>query len=319
MGNVRQSEGTGSLRMCRVHVGVARRLGPLMVLLALLTGATGPAASAAEPPAGVALAVTGTNAALYGRTATTGWANLGGILIEAPAIAYVTPTLTQYIGIGGNGLLYQRTQSSGWRRLTTLDYRCTQVSMITVPSSTTVAGACTASNGAAYSFSFDGALTAPSTALTKISTDNQVAGRVAVQFWDGQLYYLARGPGYLIDGMAGNVWQRYDGVWEATGLTSTNPPGADDEGWYEAFQQADGTIAISCYADGGADYVIAGRSIGAPALVVNPDQTAELLVTGTNNGLYRIHLSCDGTANGTWERLSGATRYGPAAASMPTR
>ena len=298
----------------RSHRVTALPVSMLVVLLGMISGLCSPV-TAAEPPAAVSLAVTGTNGALYTRTATTGWVNLGGILIDAPAVAHVSPTLTQYVGIGGNGFLYQRTQATGWRRLTVLDYRCTQVSMIRVPFSTTIAGACTASNGAAYSFSFDGAQTAPSTALTKISDNNQVSGRVAVEFWDGELYYLAVGPDYVVDGVAGNVWQRYNGAWEAAGLTSVNPPGADDEGWYEAFQQADGTIAISCYADGGSDYVIGGRSIGAPTLVVNADDTAELLVTGTNYGLYRIHLSPDGTANGAWERLSGATPYGPAAVS----
>ncbi len=298
----------------RTHRVTALPVSLLVALLGLISGLC-PPATAAEPPAGATLVVTGTNGALYTRTATSGWVNLGGILIDAPAAAYVSPVLTQYVGIGGNGFLYQRTQSTGWRRLTVLDYRCTQVSMIRVPSSTTIAGACSASNGAAYSFSFDGALTAPITTLTKISPDNQVTGRVAVEFWEGEPYYLALGPGYVVDGVAGNVWQRYQGVWEAAGLRSVNPPGADDEGWYEAFQQADGTIAISCYAGGGTDYLIGGRSIGAPTLVVNADGTAELLVTGTNYGLYRIHLSPDGTANGTWERLSGATPYGPAAAS----
>ena len=220
--------------------------------------------------------------------------------------------------IGGNGMLYQRTSTTGWRRLTTLEYRCTQVSITSTgyPWDSTVHGACTASNNAGYAFSFDGSLTQPTVeALTKISANDQVFGKMSAQYWQGKPVFTAIGPSYLSDsGATDNVWAYLDGEWTQSELFSVNPPGADTTGTYEAYQQADGTIQIWCTDPEFFSYRIPGRGIGAPALTLNVDGSAHIIVTGTNRAIYSQRLTCDGTGLSGWTVLSGLTPFGPASA-----
>lgn len=302
-----------------------RRITAMVAMATALLGLgwSGPAAAEPPWPSGASSAVVGTNAALYVRSAgQTTWTNLGGVLISAPAVAVVgegPEQVTHYVGIGGNGMLYQRTATTGWRRLTTLEYRCTQVSLTSTGTTwdTTVYGACTAANNAGYAFSFDGSLTRPTVGLlTKISDNGQVFGQMSAQFWQRKPVFTAVGPSYVSDaGEPGNVWAYLDGEWTQSELFSVNPPGADSTGTYEAYQQPDGTIQIWCTEPAFVSYLIPGRGIGAPALTLNDDGSAQIIVTGTNRAIYSQRITCDGTGLSGWTVLSGLTPFGPASAA----
>ncbi len=265
------------------------------------------------------VAVTGTNKALYVRhDGDTTWTNLGGALIAAPAVSVVGDgeggSITHYIGIGANSMLYQRTDTTAWRRLTTLDYKCTQIAIAANPTATDVVGACTAANKALYTFTFDGSQTAPTvTTLTKRTADNQAFTQGAVS-WDFAGVeplptVIVKGPGtsqgdtYIITGLTGVGATHYQHA-------STTGPGASAEGEYEAYQHAGSTMTIVTR-DG--HYDIGCASIGNPAIVQNMDGSADLYVTGLNGKTYTRHLTTTASPGG-WTVIDGATSYGTAAA-----
>ncbi len=296
-------------------------VGVMVALCWSVLGAGGPV-SAADPavPNGTVIAVTGFNNQLYVRKAgDPGWTNLGGLLIEAPGVAAVrvgSSWVTHYVGIGTNGFLYQRTDTTGWRRLTALDYRCTQVSLMAEMGQTTVFGTCTGPNGAAYVFSFDGALKSPTVVLGKASANNQVIGEVNAQRYGDNLYLFALGPAYVNQaGYPGTVWYTVsDGNWYFANAYSQNAPGGDAGGWYELYQQPNAQLYVRCYGESPPlTYFIAGQSVGAPALVLRPDRSAQAFVTGTNGAIYTQRLTCDGSDLKGWTKLSGLSPFGVAA------
>ena len=296
-------------------------LGVVVAIACSVLGFSG-SVSAAEPPvpSNTVIAVTGGNHQLYVRKpGDAAWTNLGGLLIEAPGVAAVkvgTSWVTHYVGIGTNGLLYQRTDTTGWRRLTALDYRCTQVSLMAEMGKTTVFGTCTGPNGAAYVFSFDGAVKAPTVTLGKASANNQVIGQVNAQRYGENLYLFAQGPAYLTSaGYPGTVWYTVsDGVWYHADVYSQNAPGGDAGGWYELYQQPNDQLYVRCYGESPPlTYFIPGRSVGAPALVLRPDRSAQAFVTGTNGSIYTQRLTCDGSGLNGWTKLSGLSPFGVAA------
>jgi hypothetical protein len=265
------------------------------------------------------VAVTGTNKALYVRhDGDTAWTYLDGALIAAPAVSVVGDgdggSLTHYIGIGTNSLLYQRTDTTDWRRLTTLDYKCTQIAIAANPASTDVVGACTASNQALYTFSFDGSQTTPTvTTLTKRTANNQAFTQGAVS-WDfsGEEpvpSVIFKGPGtsqgdtYIVTGLTGVGATHHQHA-------STTGPGASAEGGYEAYQHAGSTMTI---VTPGGQYDIGCGSVGNPAIVENIDGSADLYVTGLNGKTYTRHLT-ETASPGAWTVIDGATAYGTAAA-----
>jgi hypothetical protein len=287
----------------------------MMLLGALAAGVSAaPAADAVPPPGGV-IAVTGTNQALYAKPLDSPtWSNLGGKLIAAPAVTVVNPETTQYVGIGANSMLYQRTDATGWRRLTTIDYKCTEVSTILSRfDGSTVYGACTAGNGALYFFEFDGTQTAPTApTLTKATQNNEVLSKATLawgdRFDDPQL--LAFYKGSQPQAGAGNTWNvDMSGGLGWGDIYSTNGPGSSGFS-FDAFQQDDPMILVTVVMVGWNSYSVPGRSIGSPALIENGDGTAELFVTGTNGVVYTQHLT--DTAGSSWTQIPSRTPYGPA-------
>jgi hypothetical protein len=272
------------------------------------------------PPPGPTVAVTGTNKALYVRhDGDTTWTNLSGELIAAPSVAVVTSGaghVTQYIGIGTNSMLYQRTDTTLWRRLTTLDYKCTQVAVALDPTSTTVVGTCTAGNYALYTFSFDGSQTAPTvTTLHKRTADNQAKTQGSIG-WNlpgapAGPSVIFKGPGtslgdtYIVSGLTGTAVSHYR-------HSSTNGPGTSPGGRYQAYQHGGQMMTIFTPTT---HYDIGCGSVGNPAIVENPDGTAELYVTGLNGKTYTRHLT-DSASPGGWTIIDGATVYGTSAAQV---
>ena len=90
---------------------------------------------------------------------------------------------------------------------------------------------------------------------------------------------------------------------------STNGPGSSGY-WFDAFQQDGPTILIQVSSGIWNFYSVPGRSIGAPALIENGDNTAELFVTGTNGVVYTQHVT--DTAGSTWTQIPSKTNFGPA-------
>ncbi len=280
------------------------------LLAATLVGglAAAPAATATIDTSAV-VAVTGTNKALYAKHTTAAtWTNLGGALVAAPAVTVVSPEITQYIGIGTNNMLYQRTDTTGWRRLTTLDYKCTQIAMALSPVDfVTISGACTASNGALYTFTFNGDQTAPTvTSLTKVTANNAVVGQASVSYDGFEPVYLFNGPTYE----GGNVW-----VLDTTGLfqqgqSSTNGPVVSTPWLFEVYQQSDSTLTVVGEAG---IYAIPGRSMGNPAVATTLDGHV-LFVTGTNGSVYMTQLDGEGPTG--WTLIPSGTWFGPAASAL---
>jgi hypothetical protein len=281
-----------------------------LLATALLSSLACAPAASAEVDTSPVVAVTGTNRALYAKhTSAATWTNLGGVLVAAPAVAVVNPQITQYIGIGTNSMLYQRTDTTDWRRLTTLEYKCTQIAMAVSPiDGTTVSGACTAGNGALYTFSFDGSAVTPTVAtLTKATANDVVSGQAAVTYDGGEPVYLFNGVSYG----DGNVW-----ILDTTDLyqhdsVSTNGPGVSTPWQFEVYQHNDATLTIV-----GPDlsYSIPGRSIGNPALAAGIEGQSQLFVTGTNGSVYMTGL--DGQEHTGWTRIPSATPFGPAASAL---
>lgn len=289
------------------------------LMLASIATALGAAPAAhAVPDLSPVVAVTGTNGALYAKhTTQASWTNLGGVLIAAPGVAVVNPVLTQYVGVGGNGMLYQRTDTSAWRRLTTLDYKCTQVSVVlSTQDYMTVYGACTASNGALYGFSFDGTVEAPVVAsLAKLTDNYTVAGQVSVTNGSAGPGYVFRGANFVnTDGSTGNVWAIDGGApWQDWEFTSQFP--AASNFWRYEVWQADGAIVSAYSYDTDAYVDIPGASIGNPA-VVDQSPNALVFVTGTNGAVYMQTITP--TSGSAWTVIPAKTNFGPAASQAPT-
>ena len=276
------------------------------LMLASVATALGAAPAHAVDP-GPVIAVTGTNGALYAKHTTEAtWRNLGGVLIAAPGVAVVNPDQTQYVGIGSNGYLYQRTDTSDWRRLTTLGYRCTQVSVVLAEDLFTVYGACTAGNGALYGFSFDGTEDAPVVAtLDKLTANSTVVGQVSVTNGSAGPAYLFRGA----TGDVGNIWAMDGDAPTETGDYTTQFPAASNYWNYEVWQ-ADGAI-VSAYSYAVDDYVdTPGMSIGSPA-VVDQGPDAQVFITGANGAVYTQTLTP--TSGSAWTVIPAKTNFGPAA------
>lgn len=287
-----------------------KRTRSLLAAIGLMVAAAAASLGAAPANAVVdsspVVAVTGTNGALYAKhTSAAAWTNLGGYLIAAPGVAVVDVDTTQYVGIGGNGFLYQRTDTTGWRRLTTADYRCTQVSIVLSSwDGASVFGACTASNGALYAFSFDGGVDAPvATPLTKLTPNNTVAGQVSVTNSGSQPAYLYRGATYSNeDGSPGNTWALVDGTSHENVDYTINFPAASNSWRFEAFQQEGTMVGVYNYTEG--DYHdIPGATLGSPALIDDGDSAGQLFVTGTNGAVYTSELSP--TGNSPWTVIPG--------------
>lgn len=291
-----------------------------VVAAVLTTPNAGPASADIATPAGQIVAVTGLNGALYVRAdGATGWTNLGGVLIEQPAVSVVVGAdgpVTHFTGIGSNGYPYQRTLTTGWRRLSPIPFRCSQVWTIPGPGST-VLGTCTAANNAVYGFTFDGSTTAPVVSgMPRLSANGQVSGRVAMEVFGGDRLYLAQGAEFVTDEETpGNHWVSWgDGTWARTQWFSRTPMGADPTGTYEVYQRDPTTINIVCYRGTAQQHTIAGAGIGAASVVLNDDGSAQLYVTGTNRAVYTQRISCGGSQSG-WTSMPAATNYGTTAAS----
>jgi hypothetical protein len=299
-----------------------KRTRSILALAGLMLAAAVSALGAA-PAAGVAvdsspvLAVTGTNGALYAKhTSQAAFTNLGGYLIAAPGGAAVAPSLTQYVGVGGNGMLFQRTDTTDWRRLTTLEYKCTQVSLVlSTADYSTVYGACTASNGALYGFDFDGYDPAPVvSSLAKLTPNYTVAGQVSVTNGTDGPGYLFRGANFVNPrGDVGNIWAMDGDVPRENWDYTTQFPAASNYWQYEVWQ-AEGAIvsAYSVEADGYVD--TPGMSIGSPA-VVDQDVNAQVFVTGTNGAVYTQTITPD--SGSAWTVIPAKTQFGPAASQAP--
>lgn len=73
---------------------------------------------AAITPTRVVIAVTGTNGRLYSRKTNEGFRNLGGMVRDAPAVAYSASTgRVYYVVKGSDNALYVRTDTTGFTRL----------------------------------------------------------------------------------------------------------------------------------------------------------------------------------------------------------
>lgn len=73
------------------------------------------------------IAVTGTNHAMYvRRSGAAGFTNLGGYLLDPPAVARTADGTTYYIGVGTHYRLYVRTDRLGWRLLNDQGLSCRQ-------------------------------------------------------------------------------------------------------------------------------------------------------------------------------------------------
>ena len=286
----------------------------LMMGVASLCGVGVDPATAAAPESypKTVVAVTGINGSLYSRTLSDlAWTNLRGYLIASPAVAIAaTPAgeIIHYVGIGGNGMLYQRTQTTPWRRLTTLDYRCTEVS-VTATTGNQIRGACTASNQALYSFSFDGSSASPTASLlTKITANGSTFSRATILPHGSDLpFFWFRGPEYGEQGSVANIWQvRSDGVMDQYPEWVTVAPVCNQQGAYTcAYQRATGVLTIGV--EDSLYYDIPCISIGSPALT-----PSHVFVTGGNQAIYYQALDDNSLA---WTKIPAMTNFGPTAVS----
>ncbi len=78
---------------------------------------TAPAA-VADTPQQTVIAVVGTNGQLYSKRSNEGFRNLGGVVVDSPAVAYSPVTgRTYYVVKSSNNALYIRTDVSGYTKI----------------------------------------------------------------------------------------------------------------------------------------------------------------------------------------------------------
>lgn len=287
-------------------------------IAAVIAGSMSPAQ--AVLPNDVVVAVAGINGPMYKLT-PTGWLNMGGIIVTAPAVAR-GGGLTHYIAMGSNKTLYHRTDSTGWAAMQPTGVQCSHATALATGG--TVYIACTGLNKALYTLSFPASQTNPfPTNLTKLG--GVIDGPAAILNTGAGLRYLVKGGAYDADDDGiidynlytnnGTGWSRWDGY------CSTPPGGTQTPDLLVVTcgrSYLDGTRDIAIYTDDGTgvwESYAAGATDYAPAVAATGSTTSALIVLqGTNGAVYTrgVQHQDVGTA---WVKEGGVVKYGVGAAT----
>lgn len=254
------------------------------------------------------VAVTGRSHALYARRSdAAAYTNLGGYLLDPPAVARTDDGTTYYVGIGTGGRLFIRTDRIGWRQLAADGPICRQPGAAAAGQRLLIGcrGVDNHLRAVAVGVSRGGL---PSSRLSVrdlggvISSGPAVAPDAAL----GTYYLTAPQP----DPAGNNVWRWSAGSWSRQARACTSQPSVS-RGWFGC-RGPRGTLTF--WRDGDAALFDAGGAIvGTPAIAAAASGGgATGYVEGTNGCVYTAGLGLG--AAGPWRCIGGLALGGVAAA-----
>lgn len=304
------------------------------ILATVLVGVLGAAGPAQASPT-TTIGAIGVKGPLYSTASAVppSWTNLGGVLINAPAVI-TTSGVTHYVATGGNGILYHRTGSTPWHRLAPDNFRCAYVSGIAWNQQVHIG--CTGTNQALYEMTFAGDAQTPF-----VGSYTRIGGTIygpAAPFITGTgsgVGWAVIGGRYDSDGLAYNVYL-WIGGWIRWQTWCDSPPGMSRTanlwvlacGWQEPGKAPSVHVETSNddYKSYGNDSQ-EGKTWGNPAVagdtryaavVVPVNETGdqmEIIVQGTTGAVYTRNVSFNNSP-GWWTNLGGVVKYGVGASSL---
>ncbi len=253
-------------------------------------------------------AVAGTTHALYARRSDgSAYTNLGGYLLDPPAVARTADGTNYYIGVGTGSRLFVRTDRIGWRELVPGRLTCRSPGAAAAGQRLFVG--CRGSDNHLRSTVVDvsgGNL--PSSAATVYDLGGVISSGpgVAADAGSGTYYVTATRP----DRAGNNLWRWSAGSWSRSPRACRSQP-AVSRGWF-ACRGSRGTLRF--WRDGDVRLFDAGGVIvGTPAVAAAASGGgATVYVEGTNGCVYAANLGL--TAAGPWRCLGGQALGGVAAA-----
>lgn len=269
------------------------------------------------------VAAVGTNHALYVRRSTAaGFTNLGGYLIDAPAVARTADGTVYYIGSGRNSRLYIRTDRLPWKPLTAAGAICRQPGA--VGGNGWLGVGCRGSNnhllGMAVSVSNGGL---PSFQQIPSDLGGIITSGPSVTM-DPGLIYQATAPAAA---GAANVWEyrSFGSTWRPVPHVScTSQPSAsrpfDPRLTFRACRASTGSLGFWT-GDSGPVNDVGGAIVGTPGVAGHvTNSSATVYARGTNGQVYLTTVQAwnDGSTftSEPWRSLGGKVLYGVGAVAI---
>ena len=280
-----------------------------------LAGATTPPTS--RPPVPATVGIEGSDGAAYVNRAGS-WTSYGGQISGAPAvIGAAAPYGLYLVASTPTGLLYSRTSTTGWSVAAPGNTWCVAPDLTYAGSSLVVA--CTGSNGAVYTASFDTTRSGNPYFATFTNLGGLVYGGPAV-YRDpvtGASVYTA--VGNPRDPAGSNLYVRTGSTgWTPLDLACGSHPAAGTRlGRYVytgCRDSRDNTLHVTVRAPGRTgpvfDGSLGGALVGGVGLAVAADDSAAtFFVQGTNGQVYRNTITSGGRATG-WASVGGTAVAG---------
>lgn len=287
-------------------------------LMAVVLAGFGLAAPAVATPPGTAVAAAGILGPLYTQGPGSGWVNLGGQIVGAPAMV-VAGGMTHYIATGTNRVLYHRTDTTGWTRMAAPEVWCVHVSAVAIAGTITVA--CVGANSALYSLQFPASARYPFLQVADLTRiGGRIYGSASVVDDAGTPRFFVVGGTYPDGGTGSNTYTTTGSGWTRWNTYCLGAVGASytDTLKVVACQQDFDFVRIETGSATGewTARSVPGRTAFAPAIVPTGDgSTAQLFLVGTNYVPYSRAIAYADAGTG-WTSLGGLVNWGITAAKV---